>query len=582
MADPPIDPELERELEPDDRAARGATTKVIRAAADVRQARPVRAVGALSAVQRGALGIAVGSFLILWPNLALDLAVAVAGVALALLGLVGTWRAIRNRQPARNIGRNVLDVVVGIGLFVVSSLSAELAVVAVAIALLVRGLLDGAAALRGLRSGGAVVWYAVRSFAQLAAAAAVAVIGSGVVLIVLLALGISWVVGGVVTIAVANVSRSGTLAGVAPPTGLDHAAAPSDATHEVVVSWFLNQDVGDKARQDVVEKLIFEGDDLLRRVARYASLMAFATAIAALGILTDSTAVVIGAMLVAPLMTPIMATSLSLVMGRPTRAIRSLGLVGAGVVIAVGFSFLIARYAPGVLEIGVNSQIASRTAPTLLDLLIALAAGFAGGYAVCRPDVSDSLPGVAIAVALVPPLAVVGITLSAGAFALSAGAFLLFLTNLVGIIVASGIIFTTTGVAPWADIASNAAQLRRASITVLAALVVVSIPLAITGRQILADATDHKAASSATEEWLDNLLGPQDDGSLDGGDPLLSLQLVQVGLDGDVVEVVLIGDGDLGDPQDLADRLGRELDRPIELELRVIPETRVSLTSMSS
>lgn len=532
----------------------------------------------MSLVWRGVVGVAVGLFLVLWPDVALNLAVAIAGAALAGLGLISGWHAIRERQTAVVL-RTALDVVIGLALIVVSTFSASLIAAALAIGLLLRGLVDARAAVRAFRAGNAGVWYAVRSFAQLAAALAVAVLGTGVVLVILLFIGITWAIGGVVAIVLAtNDRRAG-----ANPVYSDLATSSVDPTHVVVMTWFRSQDVGDEARKVIVEKLIFEGEDFNRRVARYASLMTFATAIAALGIQTDSTAVVIGAMLVAPLMTPIMATSLSLVMGLPARAVRSLGLVGSGVAIAIGLSFLIARYAPGLVEIEANSQITARTAPTLLDLLIALAAGCAGGYAVCRPDVSDSLPGVAIAVALVPPLAVVGITLSGGQFSLAAGAFLLFLTNLVGIIVASALIFAATGVIPWSDLARNAAQLRQASLTVLAALVVVSIPLAVTGRQILADATDQRRASTASQRWLDDILERSGDApSEQAGEGLVKLQIVRVNIEGDIVEVVVIGDGDLGDGQDLADRLAVELERPVSLELRLIPETRVSLTSTGS
>ena len=105
--------------------------------------------------------------------------------------------------------------------------------------------------------------------------------------------------------------------------------------------------------------------------------MAFSTAIATFGINADSTAVVIGAMLIAPLMIPIMATSASLLMGWTVRATRSLFLVAGGVAIAVAGSWILSRYFP-VLEVTTNSQILSRVSPTTVDLMIALAAGAAG------------------------------------------------------------------------------------------------------------------------------------------------------------------------------------------------------------
>ncbi len=532
--------------------------------------------GSMSSIQRGVVGVVVGAFLILWPNVALSLAVAVVGAAVGVLGLVSGARAVRRRRPAA-LGRSLVDIAVGLALVVVSSVAADLIALALGIGLVVRGLVDAVVVFRLARSGDPWVWSALRAAAQVVTGLAVVVLGDGVVVLILLLIGATWLIGGLLTIAkLVSPDREVPVGAEALGAGQGGGVADVDSTSRHVVSWFQQQDVGPEARQDIVDKLIFEGEDFTRRVARYGALMTFATAIAALGIQTDSTAVVIGAMLVAPLMTPIMATSLSLVLGLPKRAARSLGLVAGGVAIAVGFSFLIARYAPSVVEIGANSQIASRTAPTLLDLLIALAAGFAGGYAVCRPDVSDSLPGVAIAVALVPPLAVVGITLAGGELVLASGAFLLFLTNLVGIIVASGLMFGTTGVAPWVQLAQNADQLRRTSLTVLVALVLISIPLAITGQRILADATNQEAASDATQDWLDEVLGrAEDEPRLGGG--LAALEVVQVNLDGDVVEVVLIGDQEVEDADSLAERLTETLGTPIALELRIIPETRISI-----
>ncbi len=531
----------------------------------------LRAVSGTPSLQRGVVGVIVGLTLILWPNLALNVAVAVAGAGFLISSSLAAYRSVRQRDRSV-LARSVLDAILGAGLVVISSISAGLITLALAVILAVRGLADLVTA---LRTGTPGPWYALRAFAQLSAAAAVAILGEGIVLIVLLAIGISWLVSGAVTIALSVGPGVGGLG-----HGPDDRSQPV-AANDVIIAWFRAQDVGAAARKDIVDSLIFEGDDFTRRVARFAALMAFATGIAALGVQTDSTAVVIGAMLVAPLMTPIMATSLSLVMGSPTRAIRSLTLVATGVGIAIGLAFLIGRFAPGVVEIGVNTQIASRTAPTLLDLLIALAAGGAGGYAISRPDVSDSLPGVAIAVALVPPLAVVGITLSAGQYALAAGAFLLFLTNLVGIILASGVVFAATGVAPWSELAGNMAQLRRTSITVLVALLIISIPLALTGERILANATKQNAAASTTQIWLDERVTEDANTSTVAGSEtgLPRLQIVQVNVDGRVVEVILIGDGRIDEPKDLADRLAVELGHPVSVELRIIPERRVNVDS---
>jgi len=116
----------------------------------------------------------------------------------------------------------------------------------------------------------------------------------------------------------------------------------------------------------------------------------------------DSTATVIGAMIIAPLMTPILATTTALMMGNGVRAWRSLMLVGAGVLGVIVVAAALGIVAVHVVAFDTNSQITARVSPRLLDLIIALAAGTAGAFATSRDDIADSLSGVAISIALVP------------------------------------------------------------------------------------------------------------------------------------------------------------------------------------
>ena len=151
-------------------------------------------------------------------------------------------------------------------------------------------------------------------------------------------------------------------------------------------------------------------------------MMVLATGIASFAVIQDSTAVVIGAMLVAPLMTPIMGVSAAAVNGWPQRLFRSLVLVVVAALAAVALAWLIASWLPSVGNLSTNSQITSRVEPSLLDFCIAVFAGSAGAHVqTVDPRVSSSLSGVAIAVALVPPLSVVGITLEQGDLASAEG-----------------------------------------------------------------------------------------------------------------------------------------------------------------
>ena len=187
------------------------------------------------------------------------------------------------------------------------------------------------------------------------------------------------------------------------------------------------------------DQLFVEGPGARDKLSRFWLLLILAAIIASAGVVGDSTATVIGAMIVAPLMTPILAIVLAVVLNERRNLLRSIALVVTGslAVVAVGWLLGLARAAPIVAA--TNSQVASRISPNLIDLLAALATGAVGSIALIREDISDTLPGVAIAISLVPPLCVVGLTLESGAPTEARGAMLLFLTN-VSAILASGLV----------------------------------------------------------------------------------------------------------------------------------------------
>jgi uncharacterized hydrophobic protein (TIGR00271 family) len=171
-------------------------------------------------------------------------------------------------------------------------------------------------------------------------------------------------------------------------------------------------------------------------------MVAASTAIASFGLIMDSTAVVIGAMLVAPLMTPILGLSLALVRGNAPLLGRAIQAVAVGTILSValsaGFGFLMPA-----LE--ATPEMLARTRPNLLDLLVAVFAGFAGAYALVDEKLSPALPGVAIATAIVPPLANSGLCLALGSFYGAAGSFLLFLTNFLSILLVAALLFIARG-----------------------------------------------------------------------------------------------------------------------------------------
>ena len=188
----------------------------------------------------------------------------------------------------------------------------------------------------------------------------------------------------------------------------------------------------------------------IRRSARpkidFFMMIVLATGIAALGLLLDSPAVIIGAMLVAPLMSAIIGIGLAVIQADG----RLLGLAASatlrGVLLAIGTGTIAGLALHAFSE--PTHEILARTQPSLFDLGVAVISGLAGAYALCRKNMSASLPGVAIAVALVPPLATAGIGLSWLRWDIAGGALLLFLTNLVSIVAAGGLVFFLLGFRP--------------------------------------------------------------------------------------------------------------------------------------
>lgn len=201
----------------------------------------------------------------------------------------------------------------------------------------------------------------------------------------------------------------------------------------------------------------------------YLTLMLLATLLATFGLFANSTPVIIGAMILAPLMGPIISMALGTLRQDEGLMITSARSIGLGTALSIGCAVLATWMIP--LNT-INSEIAARISPTLLDLGVAVVSGIAGAYAHARAEVAKSLAGVAIAVALVPPLAVAGIGLGWGDFTVFWGAFLLYLTNLVGIILAAVLTFLFLGYSPFH-------RARRGLALTFLLVVVLSIPLAL-------------------------------------------------------------------------------------------------------
>ncbi|HHD56330.1 MAG TPA: TIGR00341 family protein [Desulfobulbaceae bacterium] len=208
----------------------------------------------------------------------------------------------------------------------------------------------------------------------------------------------------------------------------------------------------------------------------YLVLMVLSTMLAAVGLYMSSSAVVIGAMLLALLMAPIVALAMGLLRKEAKLAVTSIQTIVVGIFIALSAAGLISLLFP---HKPITTEMQARLNPSLLDLAVAIVAGIAGAYTKSHREILQSLAGVSIAVALVPPLAVAGIGLGMGDFHFFSQAFLLFSTNLIGITLAAAFTFRVLGY-------SSAVRNKPGIALVALVLLAITIPLYLSYRNIVA------------------------------------------------------------------------------------------------
>jgi uncharacterized hydrophobic protein (TIGR00271 family) len=286
----------------------------------------------------------------------------------------------------------------------------------------------------------------------------------------------------------------------------------------------------------------------------YFVLIVLSSIIATLGLLLNSAAVVIGAMLVAPLMSPILGFSLGMVLS-DVRLIRlSIEAVFKGVALALLMSIVIGILSPFKELTG---ELMARTQPNLLDLVVALTSGMAGAYALARKDVSAALPGVAIAAALMPPLSVAGLGLSWGEPQIAGGAFLLFLTNIASISLAGVIVFLVLGVRPQTWQPEARRQIQRGLVGFIVLLAVITIPLAV----IMADIVQDTAMHQSIQDVLETEASAQD----------AEMVMFEVQEEGDSLVIVAtirsVQALNQETVDEMADTLSAHLDQPVTLEI---------------
>lgn len=203
---------------------------------------------------------------------------------------------------------------------------------------------------------------------------------------------------------------------------------------------FFSQDIPVEKRTEVFNSLFFHYKKDWQ--SSFALMLFLSAGIATLGLSEDSTATIIGAMIIAPLGQPIVAFGGAIALGWRKQSFRMLLIIAIGGLSTILIGYLIGFTLPDITP---NQQILIRTSPDLRDLGIAIFAGAAGAYGYYRSEYSTILAGVAIAVALVPPLCASGLMLEQNHFILASGSFLLFITNFIGISIATILVFFLLG-----------------------------------------------------------------------------------------------------------------------------------------
>jgi len=262
-----------------------------------------------------------------------------------------------------------------------------------------------------------------------------------------------------------------------------------------------------KDPKELEDQLDLGSGDRVSKQSAFWTMLVLAGIIAAAGIVGNSTATVIGAMIIAPLATPIMGMALGIVRTDGALLRRAATFVLFGILAVVTIGLVVSVALPSNVDLMSNTQITSRTSPTLADLVAAIATGFAGAVGLARRDVSDVLPGVAVAISLVPPLAVVGICLGQRQPALALGALVLFLSNVVAMVLAGMLTFTAaygTG-----RVAAEGPRHRRPYLAIGALLVLILIPLAVNTASALLINTWTQRVQSAATQWLADVPGAE-------------------------------------------------------------------------
>lgn len=235
---------------------------------------------------------------------------------------------------------------------------------------------------------------------------------------------------------------------------------------------------------------------------RFYVLLAISVVMATVGLYRNSVAVVIAAMLIAPLMEPILSIASALVMGWLKRVLWLLFALGITSVLTIALSFVIPFLVDAPRGMIIPDQVMARTDPGLEELVVAIASGLAGAYVQMRKQEAALLPGVAIGVSLVPPLSAAGLLLYFGEPALAWEAAELFLTNLTAIVLCASVVFVVLGLRPAMREKGYVVRVGTGAIIMLVGVALITLDLARQTIERFQEARDEELVLVAIREWI--------------------------------------------------------------------------------
>jgi uncharacterized hydrophobic protein (TIGR00271 family) len=301
----------------------------------------------------------------------------------------------------------------------------------------------------------------------------------------------------------------------------------------------------------------------------YFLLVMLSCSISTFGLVTDSPAVIIGAMLVAPLMSPILGLSLATVTGKEQLFKRAVMALSVGILLSLALSALwgwLARILPFDLLVTLPGEVMARTHPTPFDLGIALAGGAAAAYALANPRLSAALPGVAIATALMPPLCTIGIGIATAHWDVAFGATLLFITNLAAISFAGILVFVALGFRPRNQSVLLWKSVPRSLVISAVLVLIVTVPLVLLTLRLVGQARYSKLVQDTVATEMATLADAQ----------LLEVDLDQVGNVLHIKVTILTSRQPVyNEVVSLQEEFALQLDQPVALQLVVVPGTRL-------